>query len=62
MFRRAVDASLGVRDEAKFARKEDLLALACTLEPLADELLIVSVDIGRIPVRAAVLVDSVQEL
>ena len=59
--RLAVGASLG-QEQAEFARKEDLLAFACTLEPLAEELLVVPVYIGRIPVRAATLVDSVQKL
>ena len=47
---------------AKLGRKENVLALATALEPLADELLGVTIEVGRVPVRATARVELVQEL
>ena len=64
--RLAVDTSLEVtppvRADAELRREEDLLALAGALEPLSDQLLVVSVRVGGIPVCDPILVYGIKDL
>ena len=64
--RLAVDTPLEVappvRAHAELGREEDLLALAGALEPLSDQLLVVSVRVGGIPVCDPILVYGIKDL
>ena len=51
-----------MRAYAELGREEDLLALAGALEPLSDQLLVVSVRVGGIPVCDPALVYGIKDL
>jgi hypothetical protein len=46
--------------EAEFGRQKNLVALASALEPLAEEIISVTVDVGTVPVRLTECIGAVE--